>query len=116
MLPCRLAACRLAGQDPGAAPGPVAHAVRDVLPRAGHRKASGAVYFSEIDRAVRHQVLLRIRKLAPRLEAPAQVMGFVSVVVIDDDDVPRVFLQAGKGILACIYATAGYCADVLRCH
>ncbi len=43
--PGRLAPCSLAGEDPGSAARAVAHAVRNVLPRAGHRKAPGPAEF-----------------------------------------------------------------------
>ncbi len=44
-LPDRLARCSLAGEDPGSAARAVAHAVRNVLRRAGHREAPGPAEF-----------------------------------------------------------------------
>ncbi len=71
ILPGLLAPCSLAGEDPGSAARAVAHAVRNVLLRAGHRKAAGAAELGEVNRAVRLQILLRIRELATGLEAVA---------------------------------------------
>ncbi len=45
ILPGRLAPCSLAGEGQGSAARAVAHAVRNFLPRAGHRKAPGPAEF-----------------------------------------------------------------------
>ncbi len=71
MPPGLLAPRSLAGEDQGSVAPAVAHAVRNVLPGAGHRKAPGAAELGQVGAAVRLQVLLRVRELAARLEAAA---------------------------------------------
>ncbi len=99
-LPPLLALCRQAGEDRGSAPGAVAHAVRNVLPGAGHRKAPGAVKVRCIGcpiSANENQVLLRVRELAAGLEAtPCENICFVEWVSgMKSGHIARILLQTG---------------------
>ncbi len=104
MLPGRLAPRSLAGEDPGSAPSAVAHAVRNVLPGAGHRKAPGAVELERVGRgadrlaAVRLQVLLRVRELAAGLEAGA---AYERTLAHQSNNVPGTLIQGEGDSLSC---------------
>ena len=72
-----------------------AQAVPNVLPRAGNRKASETAILVW-PASIGVEILLRIRILAPRLEAAPYQGGIGSTYSIQVDDITCIFLQAGK--------------------
>ncbi|MCY4307048.1 MAG: hypothetical protein OXC57_02110 [Rhodobacteraceae bacterium] len=72
-----------------------AQAVPNVLPRAGNRKASETAILVW-PASIGVEILLRIRILAPRLEAAPYQGGIGSTYSIQVDEITCIFLQAGK--------------------